>query len=479
MNAAHEIPVLPPDAHVLSTLEGDGTRRWLYPRLSRGRFWSRRRVVAYALIAVYALLPFIKIGGRPALQLDLWDARFSVFGLEFRPTDLELLAVFGLTVFLSVFLATAVAGRVWCGWACPQTVYLEFVYRPIERFFTGTSGKGGKPKAAVAGWRVAAMYAAFFVISLHLANTFLGYFIGVDRLNEYIWSAPPWRRPGAFALVMFVTGLMMFDFCYWREQLCIIGCPYGRFQSVLLDRSSLVVGYDRTRGEPRGKGRDRQAKGLGDCVDCRMCVEVCPTGIDIRDGLQLECVNCTQCIDACDAVMDRVGSPRGLVRYSSQAALEDRPSRIFRPRVVIYSALIVGLVTLLVTLLARRETLDVTLLRGLGRPFVVDAAGSEVENIVRAKLVNRTDSPRVYRVEVAEPAAVRVAPTAALELAPGATLTEPLRLLSPVEPFTERAGALPVRLRFIDDQGTATERDYLLFGPARSIPSAEPDDVRR
>ena len=331
MSDPSPLPILKAEGRVLSTLESDGSRRWLTPRLAKGRFLARRQVVAYALIAIYAILPFLTINGRPAVQLDLWNARFALFGFEFRPTDLELLAVFGLMTFLSIFLATALFGRVWCGWACPQTVYMEHVFRPLERLFTGTAGRGGKPTKAVAGWRTPLMYLVFLLICWHLANTFLAYFVGVEALNRWIWSEPPWRHPGAFALVLFVTALMMFDFCYWREQLCIIGCPYGRFQSVLLDRSSLVVGYDTVRGEQRGRGKEREAKGLGDCVDCSMCVHVCPTGIDIRDGLQLECVNCTQCIDACDAVMDKIGRPRGLIRYSSQAAFEGGASKLVRP----------------------------------------------------------------------------------------------------------------------------------------------------
>ncbi len=465
MAMTNQLPVLPPEERVLSTLEADGRRRWLSPRLATGRFWSRRRVVAYALIAVYTLLPFIRINGRQALQFDLANARFMVIGLELRPTDLELLAVFGLIVFLTVFFATAIVGRVWCGWACPQTVYLEFVFRPIERLCLGTMGKGGKPRKAVAGWRTAAMYLAFFVISFHLANTFLAYFIGVDQLNQYIWTSSPWKHPRAFALVMFVTGLMLFDFCYWREQLCIIGCPYGRFQSVLLDRSSLIVGYDRTRGEPRGHGREREAKALGDCVDCHMCVEVCPTGIDIRDGLQLECVNCTQCIDACDAVMDRVGLPRGLIRYSSQSALDGRPTHLVRPRVIIYSVLILALCALLVVLLVSRRPFDVILLRGLGSPYNVTADGM-IENIVRAKLVNRTDEQRVYRVEPVAPDSLRLLGVEELTIAAGESITEPLHLLAPAETFHHRGGTVAARLRFFDDGGEKFDADYLLFGPA-------------
>lgn len=468
MAEPNELPVLQAEGRVLSTLESDGSRRWLRPRLSQGPLWRRRRIVAYALIAVYTLLPFIKIGGRPAIQLDLWNSRFALFGFEFRPTDLELLAVFGLMVFLGIFFATAIMGRVWCGWACPQTVYLEFVFRPIERLFTGTTGKGGKPKKEVAGWRIVAMYLTFLLICWHLANTFLAYFVGVDALNEWIWTQPPWKHPGAFALVASVTGLMLFDFCYWREQLCIIGCPYGRFQSVTLDRSSLIVGYDPNRGEPRGRGRDREAKGLGDCVDCHMCVEVCPTGIDIRDGLQLECVNCTQCIDACNTVMQRVGKPEGLIRYSSQAALDGAPTRIFRPRIMIYSSVIALLGVLFIVLLTGREAFDVTLLRGLGQPYSVSEAGG-VENLVRAKLVNRAEEERTYRIEPIAPETLRIESGNELTIAAGESVTEPLHLVAPPEAFIEGSGRVEATLRFTDSTGETVERSYTLFGPARRV----------
>ena len=233
---------------------------------------------------------------------------------------------------------------------------------------------------------------------------------------------------------------------------------------MLLDRSSLVVGYDPTRGEPRGRGRDRAEKGLGDCVDCGLCVDVCPTGIDIRDGLQLECVNCTQCIDACDDVMDKVGQPRGLIRYSAQGALEGEKTRILRPRVIIYSGVLTVLLGVFLTLLTGREAFDVTLLRGLGRPFVVE--GAEVENLVRAKLVNRTDAERSYRVEPVEPASLRLREDVSVSLPAGETSTEPLHLIAPADEFAQRGGTLEATLRFIDSEGETIEKRYRLFGPA-------------
>ncbi len=460
-----ELPLLEPEGRVLSTLESDGRRRWLFPKLARGRFWWRRRIVAYVLIAVYALLPFITIGGRPAIQLDLWNGRFSFFGLVFLPTELKLLALFGLIVILSVFFATAIFGRVWCGWGCPQTVYLEYVFRPIEQLFTGTAGKGGAVRSPVAGWRKPAMYAIYLIICWHLANTFLAYFVGVEQLNRWIWTSPPWKHPGAFALVLFVTGLMMFDFCYWREQLCIIGCPYGRFQSVMLDRSSLIVGYDQRRGEPRGRGRNREANSLGDCVDCGMCVDVCPTGIDIRDGLQMECVNCTQCIDACDAVMDRIKRPRGLIRYSSQSGLDEKPTALVRPRVIAYAGVISAVSLLLVALLAGRAPFDVTLLRGLGRPYSVDTSG-QVENLVRVKLTNRTDQRQSYTFEPVSPAELRLEGQLTVSLDPQSTLTEPLHMMAPRESFVANRGVMSAVVKIVDQEGYAIDKSYQLFGPS-------------
>lgn len=463
--APTQLPLLQPEERVLSTLESDGSRRWLNPKLARGKHWARRRWVAYGLIVFYTALPFIEIGGRPAVLIDLWKREFSLFGLTFLPTDTVLLALVVLTGFLSIFFATAVLGRVWCGWACPQTVYLEFVYRPLERVFLGVAGRGGKPRHDVPAWRRVALYVVFALISLHVANTFLAYFVGVEALNTWIWTSTPWRHPGAFTLVMLVTAWMMFDFCYWREQMCIIGCPYGRFQSVLLDKQSLIVGYDALRGEPRGRGRDRAAKRLGDCVDCNMCVDVCPTGIDIRDGLQLECINCTQCIDACDSVMHRIGLPPGLVRYSSQAGLDRKPTPKVRARLVVYGLAIAALSTAIVLLVATRSTFDLTLLRGLGSPFTVTAQG-EVENIVRVKLVNRTREERSYQIEVAAPPELHLSEPVSVALAGSATATEPIHLLAPVGSFHSSGGTLEATLRVTDNLGTVRERTYRLFGPA-------------
>ncbi|MFK7769151.1 MAG: 4Fe-4S dicluster domain-containing protein, partial [Mariniblastus sp.] len=290
------LPILQPEDHVLSTLEADGSRRWLKPKLSKDSFLRRRRVVAYVLIAIFTVLPFIKFGGKPFVLIDIVARRFTIFGFTFLPTDTVLLAIFMVGFLLSIVLFTALFGRVWCGWACPQTVYMEFLFRPVERFFDGTVGRGGHKKN-IPVWRTVAKYIVYFLLSVYLANTFLAYFIGVDRLSQWV-TRSPLSHPIPFAIMAFVTFAMMVDFCFFREQMCVIACPYGRFQSVLLDQNSLIVAYDKTRGEPRGKvqkksGSDNALPVLGDCIGCGNCLTTCPTGIDIRDGLQMECINCT------------------------------------------------------------------------------------------------------------------------------------------------------------------------------------------
>ena len=277
-NNRGSLPILPPEEHVLSTLEADGSRRWLKPKLSRGNLWTRRRILGYVLIAIFTLIPFIEVNGNPLVLLDLGARRFTILGFTFLPTDTLLLAIFMVGLLLSVFLFTALFGRVWCGWACPQTVYMEFLFRPVERFFDGTVGRGG-PMKKVAPWRTAAKYVVYFLLSCYLANTFLAYFVGVDKLKVWMTQSPL-EHPESFAVMAFVTFAMMVDFCYFREQMCLIACPYGRFQSVLLDQNSLIVAYDENRGEPRGKkskGRgtergDEDSGIVGDCVDCG---EVC------------------------------------------------------------------------------------------------------------------------------------------------------------------------------------------------------------
>lgn len=393
---------------VLSTLNQDGTRHWIHPRLARGRFLRWRRVVGYALIAMFVALPFIRINGRPALLLDLIARELSVFGGVFRPSDGFLLMLLGLTVVLTVFLVTALFGRVWCGWGCPQTVYLEFVFRPIERWLEGSPAqqdkldaqRGVHPKR-VLKWVI---YAA---ISFGLSNVFLSYFVGTDRLADWVLDSPL-DHVGGFTVVVGVAALMMFDFAYFREQACIVACPYGRLQTVLLDKQSLIVGYDTKRGEPRAPLKKRlpvveggAAEKRGDCVDCGACVAVCPTGIDIRKGLQMECIGCAQCIDACDTVMEKLERPKHLIGYTSKDILAGKPKRLLRPRTVIYPVLLLLVSSLFVFNVNHRASTKVWIDRISG-PTFVELPDGTIAAQVRLKIENENDVDHSYTLSLVD-----------------------------------------------------------------------------
>lgn len=451
---------------VLSTLNRDGTRRWLRPRLSRGRYLAARRVVAYGLIALFALIPHLQINGKPAMLLDVLHRRFTLFGATFLPTDTVLLALFMLGVFVGIFLFTALVGRVWCGWACPQTVYLEFLYRPLERLFEGTRGRGGQPAGALAGWRAALLYLCYVLASLFLAHTFLAYFVGVDELARWVQRSPL-EHPGSFAVMAVTTGLMIFNFCYFREQTCVLACPYGRFQAAMLDGDSLVISYDERRGEPRGKLRRGVAlpqAPRGDCVDCGLCVATCPTGIDIRRGLQMECVGCAQCIDACDAVMARVGRPRGLIRYTSPARLRGERGRILRGRVLAYAAILIAATTALAALLATWPTADVEVLAGPGLPYNLLPDGS-IANPLRLKITNRGYQPADYEVTLEGVTGRLDLRPNPIHLDPGQTQTAGALVVRPRGSVTTERAECRIRVR--DGVGFDGAFRHVLLGPAR------------
>jgi len=452
---------LPAPERVLPTLNHDGTRRWKRPRVSPGRFHGWRRAVAAALVATFVVLPFVRVGGKPALLLDVQARRFHLFGATFLPTDGALLMLLMLSIFVGIVLLSAVLGRVWCGWGCPQTVYLEFLFRPIARFFDG--GAYHRPSGRASGARTAGKYLTFAVLSVAIGNVFLAYFVGTDVLREWVTRSPT-AHPTGFLVMGVTSALVFFDFAYFREQMCTIICPYARLQSVLLDKQSLIIGYDAKRGEPRGK----LGTVKGDCVDCGACVKTCPTGIDIREGLQLECVACAQCIDACDGIMDRIGRPRGLVRYTSKNALEGSGRRgIGRPRVYIYPVILAGLLTALFLVGRSKGGAELTLLRGIGAPYVED--GAVVRNHVRLRTRNRADAPHAYRIElVGGDDLALVAPQNPLPVSAGELATESVFVAAPRGTFA--AGKREITIRVTDAEGDTTQQEHRLLGPSGGAP---------
>ena len=457
-----ELPL--PENRVLSTLHEDGSRRWMFPRPFAGRLLRARRCLAYVLIAVFTLLPYVTIHGRPAILLNIGAREFTLFGFTFLPTDTLLLALFLVSLILGIFLVTALFGRMWCGWMCPQTVYMEFVYRPLERLFDGPPGPGHTPGKKQTPLRTVLKYALYLLISGYLAHTFLAYFVGVENLAQWVRRSPL-EHPAPFLVMLATTAAMLFDFSFFREQTCIVACPYGRFQSVMLDRNSLIVSYDPRRGEPRGKGRRSgpDALPLGDCIDCARCVDTCPTGIDIREGLQMECIACTQCIDACDGVMDKIGRPRGLIRFSSQARIGGTPTRLLRPRVIIYPVAMLVLLVTFGVVLGGKQTADVTLLRGLGLPFTELKPG-EITNQIRVKIKNRSGADAEYRVSLGQGEQGELkAPVNPIAVAAGQSRTEPAFVTLPAGVF--EGGKYEIRLRVTDGQGFDRELKYHLLGP--------------
>ncbi len=449
---AKRLPLAP--GRVLPTLNEDGTRRRLRPKLERGRYFQKRRVLAYSLMALFVLLPLGRLGGKPLVLLDLPAREFTFFGSTFLATDGVLLMLLLLAIFIGVVGVTALLGRAFCGWACPQTVYLEFLFRPIERLFEG------KPGSRFGTLRRLGKWVAFIVASFVLAHVFLAYFVPVEVLVKWLTQSPA-EHPASFAAVMITAGLVLFDFAYFREQMCSVACPYARIQSALIDPSSLVVAYDARRGEPRAKGRRRE--GFGDCIDCTQCVSVCPTGIDIRDGLQLECIACAQCADACDRVMGRLGKPLGLIGYSSQTSLDGKgPTKFLRPRIFVYAGILTVLVVALVVVGRTRNESHVALLRGVGAPFIADASG--VRNQIRFKIENRSASSEPFRIELVEaPDVELVAPENPLLVKGRESATTSVFVVAPSASF--RGGARNVQFRVTNPDGFSRTLSYRLLGP--------------
>ncbi|HEU5070509.1 MAG TPA: cytochrome c oxidase accessory protein CcoG [Verrucomicrobiae bacterium] len=393
----------------LSTADKEGHRVWLYPRKPRGRYYLARLWVSFGLIAVMFAGPFIHINGNPLLMINLPERRFSILGVIFWPQD-NLIFAFGFLLFLTgIAVFTAAFGRLWCGWTCPQTVMMEMVFRRIEYWIEGDApaqrALDRAPWSARKIFQKLAKHGLFLGLSFVIGNTLLAYIIGSDALLKIIRDNPASHLTGLTFMGLF-TLLFYGIFARFREQACTFICPYGRFQSTLLDENTIVVAYDYKRGEKRGPLRrsqtaaERKTSGAGDCVDCHQCVAVCPTGIDIRNGTQMECVNCTACIDACDNVMTKIGRPRGLIRFASLNGIEKGERLRVTPRLIGYCTVLLLLGLGLVTLLLTRSDVDTALLRAPGGLFQTSPDG-RISNLYLLKLTNKThhDMPVELKLE--------------------------------------------------------------------------------
>lgn len=458
----------------LSTTDEKGRRVWLYPADVRGRFRDLRVKVRAVLIVLLLALPWIEIGGHQAILIDVHRRRFSLFGLTFWAHDAPMLFfVFGGTV-LALCFVTAVWGRAWCGWACPQTVFIDGVYRRIERWIEGDSVQRKRlneaPWDAVKVLRKSVKWALFSGVSILVAHTFLAYFVGTERLLEMIRSKPD-ENPASFAIMAGATLVTLFDFGWFREQFCTVVCPYGRFQSVLMDDFSKVIAYQGARGEPRRGIAAVGAQKQGDCVDCFRCVQVCPTGIDIRRGVQLECIACTACIDACDDVMTRLKKPKGLIRYDSASAANG--SAWSRPRLWIYLALLAALMAGLAANLVDRAPLTATIFRAAEAPYQLGAS-DEVINHFKLDLGNQSFEAIDARIGLAPEAESRglklVAPLAIVPVEPGKSRRADFFVKAPRSYFSNGRGAAAIRVAYRaanPGKDHVIEEELKLVGPIR------------
>ena len=371
-----------PTDHLATTTQ-EGHRVYLYPADVRGNFRNLRNILNVGLIAFFLTLPWIKIGGRPAILLNLPERKFAVLGFQFWAHDAPMLFLVIASLVLTIALITAVWGRVWCGYACPQTVFVDGIFRKIERWIEGDSVQrkalDQSPCTQDKLVKKSAKWLAFPAVSLVIGHSFLAYFTGTEALAEMMGKSPL-ESPGTFGVMAFISGLALFDFGWFREQFCIVACPYGRFQSVLMDDRSMVVAYDSERGEPR-RGVQKIDGKTGDCVNCYRCVAVCPTGVDIRRGTQMECIACTACMDACDQVMEKLKKPKGLIRYKSLVGEMSSVSP-FRPRALVYAALLILVGGALTWNVSRHKTISVEFVRAIEIPYQVLRADNQSERVL-------------------------------------------------------------------------------------------------
>ena len=387
----------------VATINKKGERNFLFPKKPKGKLYNLRTITSIVYLVVFFTLPFIKSGGQPLFLFNVFQRKFILFGQVFWPQDFFIFAIGLLTFIVFIILFTVVFGRVFCGWACPQTIFMEMVFRKIEFWLDGDAQEQKRLKAMP--WNAykirkrAVKIFVFYSISFLIANFFLAYVIGMDNVQRMVTEGIS-SHPGTFLSLIGFSAIFFFVFYWFREQACIVVCPYGRLQGVLLDKKSMVVAYDYVRGEPRGKLKKSFEENTGDCIDCFACVRVCPTGIDIRNGTQLECVNCTACIDACDDIMFKINKPSGLIRIDSEENIAESKKNKFNWRFASYSLVLLALLGFLIYLLASREDVDARIMRSSGQIFQAQPDG-RISNLYTIKLGNktRTDLPMTLKLE--------------------------------------------------------------------------------
>ena len=391
----------------VGTMDDSGKRVWVFPRKPHGKFTNYRNIVAYVLLALFFVIPFLKINGNPLLLINIVERHFFIFGQPFYPQDFFILALGAITSIVFVILFTVVFGRIFCGWICPQTIFLEMVFRKIDYLIEGDRNKQMKLDRQEWNtekiWKRSLKWSIFIIISLLITHWMFMYIVGYQEVFTMIKEGP-FNNFTSFLVMIIFTAAFYFTFAWFREQVCTLVCPYGRLQGVLIDKQTINVYYDFKRGENRSKwrkGEDRKAEGKGDCIDCNQCVVVCPTGIDIRDGQQLECVNCTACIDACDEVMVKTGLPPGLIRYATEDEIEKEIPFQFTTRMKAYSFVLALMVAFMGFLMYNRADVEAKFIKPAGSSFFVRDA--KITNTYSYTFLNKSNKDKIITIKVLEP----------------------------------------------------------------------------
>jgi cytochrome c oxidase accessory protein FixG len=376
----------------LATVTEEGKRIWIFPKRPSGKFHRYRVIAAIILLAILFLVPLIKVNGHPFMLLDILGRNFILFGISFGPHDFHLFVLTIIGLIIAVFLFTVVYGRIFCGWICPQTIFMEMLFRKVEYWIEGDANKqralNRKPWTGDKLFKKGLKHLVFAFMSVAIGNALLAWVIGFDSLIDLV-SKPIPEVFGKFMAMVIFSGVIYFFYAYFREQVCTLICPYGRLQGVILDPDSIVIHYDNIRGEPRGKIRKGVEQNNGDCINCHLCVDVCPTGIDIRNGTQLECVNCTACVDVCDEVMTKVKRRTGLIRYASKNEIETGIRKTFTSKAIGYTIVLVLLFTFITYLLSNRSDYELSIVRTAGL-MAQEQPGNKLSNLYDVKIINKT-----------------------------------------------------------------------------------------
>lgn len=458
-----------PNLDTLSTINKDGSKYNIHPADVKGSFTTRRRLTAWLLILIYIALPWIQVNGYPAVFIDLEQRRFHLFGLTLLTQDFWVFFFFVSGLAFSLFVLASLVGRVWCGWFCPYTVFLEHLYRRIERFVDGDAPKRKKldaaPMTSSKALKRAIKWGLYILASFILAHVFLAYFISIPQVWSNMTSAPT-ENITQFLFILAFTGIFTFCFGWFREQFCIILCPYGRFQSALTDDQTVTVFYDFNRGEPRGKIRKGEESNTGDCIDCKRCINVCPTGIDIRNGLQLECVACSACVDACNDIMRKVNRPTGLIRYDSSAGITTGKRKIIRPRILMYVLFtLLGLGALTATFISKAKPFYAGLMRMQGTTYSATAEG--VRNTFKIHVTNKRNRDVSYTIQLDDKDALKLqTENRTIKIGPLGEDSITLSVLSPINDYT---GAKDINFSITADDESSLDLPARFLGPSARL----------